>query len=173
MGFVGKVAVEEGICSLPSAMTRSHSLEVGDFMTYLKHNVEARFGEGRTLKIKKKVRAVSFLCKEHKPSRVNECSALSNTNLEQNHPLVSRLEGLAPAWLEKYVILRNCLRFLALAWLSSMLLSFLFQLLPQNGPSSHRGDGDPGGLPLAVILVPGLAIVAAAVWAFVRYRQRV
>ncbi|XP_034969214.1 synaptojanin-2-binding protein [Zootoca vivipara] len=47
------------------------------------------------------------------------------------------------------------------------------RLLPQNGPSSHRGDGDPGGLPLAVILVPGLAIVAAAVWAFVRYRQRV
>ncbi|XP_058017909.1 synaptojanin-2-binding protein [Ahaetulla prasina] len=49
------------------------------------------------------------------------------------------------------------------------------RLLPQNGPSS-RGDGDPGGVPLAMILVPGLAIAAAAaalVWAFLRYRQRV
>ncbi|XP_061467143.1 synaptojanin-2-binding protein [Rhineura floridana] len=47
------------------------------------------------------------------------------------------------------------------------------RLLPQNGPSSHRGDGEPGDLPLAVILVPGLAIAAAVVWAFLRYRQRV
>uniref|UniRef100_A0A8C6XWD6 Synaptojanin-2-binding protein n=1 Tax=Naja naja TaxID=35670 RepID=A0A8C6XWD6_NAJNA len=49
------------------------------------------------------------------------------------------------------------------------------RLLPQNGPSSHRGDGDPGGVPLAMILVPGLAIAAAGalLWAFLRYRQRV
>ncbi|XP_034273558.1 synaptojanin-2-binding protein [Pantherophis guttatus] len=49
------------------------------------------------------------------------------------------------------------------------------RLLPQNGPSSHRGDGDPGGIPLAMILVPGLAIAAGAalLWAFFRYRQRV
>ncbi|KAH0620685.1 hypothetical protein JD844_021367 [Phrynosoma platyrhinos] len=45
-------------------------------------------------------------------------------------------------------------------------------LVPQNGPSSHRGDGEPGGIPLAVILVPGLAITVAVVWAFLRYRQR-
>ncbi|KAL7992368.1 hypothetical protein Chor_016624 [Crotalus horridus] len=49
------------------------------------------------------------------------------------------------------------------------------RLLPQNGPSSYRGDGDPGGIPLTMILVPGLAIAAAAtlLWAFLRYRQRV
>ncbi|XP_042329863.1 synaptojanin-2-binding protein [Sceloporus undulatus] len=46
------------------------------------------------------------------------------------------------------------------------------RLVPQNGPSSHRGDGEPGGIPLAVILVPGLAITVAVVWAFLRYRQR-
>ncbi|KAJ6667239.1 hypothetical protein lerEdw1_017217 [Lerista edwardsae] len=46
-------------------------------------------------------------------------------------------------------------------------------LLPQNGPSSHRGDGEPGGIPLAMILVPGLALTVAAVWAILRYRQRV
>ncbi|XP_020644120.1 synaptojanin-2-binding protein [Pogona vitticeps] len=44
--------------------------------------------------------------------------------------------------------------------------------VPQNGPSSHRGDGEAGGIPLAVILVPGLAITVAAIWAFFRYRQR-
>ncbi|XP_063145902.1 synaptojanin-2-binding protein [Candoia aspera] len=47
------------------------------------------------------------------------------------------------------------------------------RLLPQNGPSSHRGDGDSGGIPLTMFLVPGLAITAAIVWAFLRYRQRV
>ncbi|XP_053140600.1 synaptojanin-2-binding protein [Hemicordylus capensis] len=47
------------------------------------------------------------------------------------------------------------------------------RLLPQNGPSSHRGDGEPGGIPLAAILVPGLAVVVAVVWACLRYRQRV
>ncbi|XP_062973665.1 synaptojanin-2-binding protein [Elgaria multicarinata webbii] len=47
------------------------------------------------------------------------------------------------------------------------------RLLPQNGPSSHRGDGEPGGIPLGMILVPGLAVAAAAIWAFLKYRQRV
>ncbi|XP_044291630.1 synaptojanin-2-binding protein [Varanus komodoensis] len=47
------------------------------------------------------------------------------------------------------------------------------RLPPQNGPSSHRGDGEPGAIPLAMILVPGLAIAATLVWAFLRYRQRV
>uniref|UniRef100_A0A8C3RJP0 Synaptojanin-2-binding protein n=1 Tax=Chelydra serpentina TaxID=8475 RepID=A0A8C3RJP0_CHESE len=46
------------------------------------------------------------------------------------------------------------------------------RLQPQNGPAGHRGDGEPGGIPLAVILVPVLAIAVAAVWAFLRYRQR-
>ncbi|NXI53571.1 SYJ2B protein, partial [Chloroceryle aenea] len=33
-------------------------------------------------------------------------------------------------------------------------------------------DGESGGLPLAAILVPGLALAAAAVWILLRYRQR-
>jgi len=43
---------------------------------------------------------------------------------------------------------------------------------PQNGPVGHQGDEEAGGLPLAVILVPGLALAAAAVWILLRYRQR-
>nr|XP_009938162.1 PREDICTED: synaptojanin-2-binding protein-like [Opisthocomus hoazin] len=31
---------------------------------------------------------------------------------------------------------------------------------PQNGPVGHQGDEEAGGLPLAVILVPGLALAA-------------
>ncbi|NXS85898.1 SYJ2B protein, partial [Erpornis zantholeuca] len=48
------------------------------------------------------------------------------------------------------------------------------RLQPQNGPVGHRGDGDgeSGGLPLAAILVPGLALAATAVWILLRYRQR-
>ncbi|XP_006025236.1 synaptojanin-2-binding protein [Alligator sinensis] len=46
------------------------------------------------------------------------------------------------------------------------------RLQPQNGPVVYRGDGEPGGIPLAAILVPGLALAVAAVWLFLRYRQR-
>ncbi|XP_009317512.1 PREDICTED: synaptojanin-2-binding protein-like [Pygoscelis adeliae] len=46
------------------------------------------------------------------------------------------------------------------------------RLQPQNGPVGHQGNGEPGGLPLAAILVPGLALAAAAVWILLRYRQR-
>ncbi|XP_010217391.1 PREDICTED: synaptojanin-2-binding protein [Tinamus guttatus] len=46
------------------------------------------------------------------------------------------------------------------------------RLQPQNGPVSHRGDGESGGLSLAAFLVPGLALAAAAVWIMMRYRQR-
>ncbi|KAJ7344752.1 hypothetical protein JRQ81_000702 [Phrynocephalus forsythii] len=46
------------------------------------------------------------------------------------------------------------------------------RLVPQNGPSSHRGDREAGGIPLAMILVPGLAVTVAAIWAYFRYRQR-
>ncbi|NXN91032.1 SYJ2B protein, partial [Rhinopomastus cyanomelas] len=44
------------------------------------------------------------------------------------------------------------------------------RLQPQNGPVGHQGGGD--GLPLAAIVVPGLALAAAAVWILLRYRQR-
>ncbi|NWI12204.1 SYJ2B protein, partial [Crypturellus soui] len=47
------------------------------------------------------------------------------------------------------------------------------RLQPQNGPVSHRGDGESGGLSLAAFLVPGLALAAAAVWVMLRYRQRI
>uniref|UniRef100_A0A8D0DRR3 Uncharacterized protein n=1 Tax=Salvator merianae TaxID=96440 RepID=A0A8D0DRR3_SALMN len=33
------------------------------------------------------------------------------------------------------------------------------------------GEGEPGGFPFAVILLPGLFVAAAALWAFLRYRQ--
>ncbi|XP_039922509.1 synaptojanin-2-binding protein isoform X2 [Hirundo rustica] len=46
------------------------------------------------------------------------------------------------------------------------------RLQPQNGPVGHGGDGESGGLPLAAILVPGLALAATAVWILLRYRQR-
>ncbi|XP_023784957.1 synaptojanin-2-binding protein, partial [Cyanistes caeruleus] len=46
------------------------------------------------------------------------------------------------------------------------------RLQPQNGPVGHRGDGESGGLPLAAILVPSLALAATAVWILLRYRQR-
>lgn len=46
------------------------------------------------------------------------------------------------------------------------------RLQPQNGAAGHRGDGEPGDIPLAVILVPGLILAITAVWAFLRYRQR-
>ncbi|XP_057277345.1 synaptojanin-2-binding protein [Pezoporus wallicus] len=46
------------------------------------------------------------------------------------------------------------------------------RLQPQNGPVGHQGDGESGGLPLAAVLVPGLALAAAAVWILLRYRQR-
>ncbi|PKK31186.1 synaptojanin-2-binding protein [Columba livia] len=42
------------------------------------------------------------------------------------------------------------------------------RLQPQNGPVGHRGDGESGGLPLAAVLVPGLALAAAAVWILLR-----
>ncbi|XP_061853549.1 synaptojanin-2-binding protein isoform X1 [Colius striatus] len=47
---------------------------------------------------------------------------------------------------------------------SDVSLTVQRRLQPQNGPVGHRGDGESGGLPLAAILVPGLALAAAAVW---------
>uniref|UniRef100_A0A674HRB7 Synaptojanin-2-binding protein n=1 Tax=Taeniopygia guttata TaxID=59729 RepID=A0A674HRB7_TAEGU len=46
------------------------------------------------------------------------------------------------------------------------------RLQPQNGPVGHGRDGESGGLPLAAILVPGLALAATAIWILLRYRQR-
>ncbi|XP_042669372.1 synaptojanin-2-binding protein-like [Centrocercus urophasianus] len=51
-------------------------------------------------------------------------------------------------------------------------LKIQHRLKPENGPAGHRGGGDSGGLPLAAILVPGLAFAAAAVWILLRYRHR-
>ncbi|NXG47818.1 SYJ2B protein, partial [Psilopogon haemacephalus] len=47
------------------------------------------------------------------------------------------------------------------------------RLQTQNGPVGRGGDGgESGGLPLAAILVPGLALAAAALWILLRHRQR-
>ncbi|XP_054256112.1 synaptojanin-2-binding protein [Indicator indicator] len=52
-------------------------------------------------------------------------------------------------------------------------LKIQHRLQTQNGPVGHRSDdGESGGLRLAAILVPGLALAAAAVWILLRHRQR-
>ncbi|XP_036592004.1 synaptojanin-2-binding protein [Trichosurus vulpecula] len=42
----------------------------------------------------------------------------------------------------------------------------------QNGPLGHRGEGEPSGIPVAMVLVPLLVVAMAAAWAIMRYRQR-
>ncbi|XP_020842068.1 synaptojanin-2-binding protein [Phascolarctos cinereus] len=42
----------------------------------------------------------------------------------------------------------------------------------QNGPLGHRGEGEPSGIPVAMVLVPLFAVAVAAAWAIMRYRQR-
>ncbi|XP_036983209.2 synaptojanin-2-binding protein isoform X2 [Artibeus jamaicensis] len=42
----------------------------------------------------------------------------------------------------------------------------------QNGPIGHRGEGDPTGIPVAMVLVPLFALTMVAAWAFMRYRQQ-
>nr|KAF6387711.1 hypothetical protein mMyoMyo1_008162 [Myotis myotis] len=42
----------------------------------------------------------------------------------------------------------------------------------QNGPLGHRGEGEPSGIPMPVVLVPLFALTMVAAWAFMRYRQQ-
>uniref|UniRef100_A0A9L0TQC2 Synaptojanin-2-binding protein n=1 Tax=Equus caballus TaxID=9796 RepID=A0A9L0TQC2_HORSE len=42
----------------------------------------------------------------------------------------------------------------------------------QNGPIGHRGEGEPGGIPIAMVLLPVFALTMVAAWAFMRYRQQ-
>lgn len=42
----------------------------------------------------------------------------------------------------------------------------------QNGPIGHRGEGDPSGIPIFMVLVPVFALTMVAAWAFMRYRQQ-
>ncbi|XP_036887545.1 synaptojanin-2-binding protein isoform X2 [Sturnira hondurensis] len=42
----------------------------------------------------------------------------------------------------------------------------------QNGPVGHRGEGDPSGIPVAMVLVPLFALTMVAAWALMRYRQQ-
>ncbi|NXY41633.1 SYJ2B protein, partial [Ceuthmochares aereus] len=46
------------------------------------------------------------------------------------------------------------------------------RLQTQNGPVGHQGSRESGGLPLAAILVPGLALAATAVWILLRYQRQ-
>ncbi|XP_050653365.1 synaptojanin-2-binding protein isoform X2 [Macaca thibetana thibetana] len=42
----------------------------------------------------------------------------------------------------------------------------------QNGPIGHRGEGDPSGIPIFMVLVPVFALTMVAAWVFMRYRQQ-
>ncbi|KAI5232293.1 synaptojanin-2-binding protein [Manis pentadactyla] len=46
------------------------------------------------------------------------------------------------------------------------------RLQVQNGPTGHRGEGEASGTPIAMVLVPVLALAVVAAWAFMRYRQQ-
>lgn len=42
----------------------------------------------------------------------------------------------------------------------------------QNGPIVHRGEGEPSGIPVSMVLLPVFALTMVAVWAFMRYRKQ-
>ncbi|XP_020738138.2 synaptojanin-2-binding protein [Odocoileus virginianus] len=46
------------------------------------------------------------------------------------------------------------------------------RLQVQNGPIGPQGEGEPSGIPIAVVLVPVFALTVVAAWAFMRYWQR-
>ncbi|XP_006734530.1 synaptojanin-2-binding protein [Leptonychotes weddellii] len=46
------------------------------------------------------------------------------------------------------------------------------RLQVQNGPLGQRSEGEPSGIPIALVLVPAFALTMVAAWAFVRYRQQ-
>lgn len=55
---------------------------------------------------------------------------------------------------------------------TGVMFFFSFQLQVQNGPVGHRSEGEPSGIPIALVLVPVFALAMVAAWAFMRYRQR-
>ncbi|XP_034499207.1 synaptojanin-2-binding protein isoform X2 [Ailuropoda melanoleuca] len=46
------------------------------------------------------------------------------------------------------------------------------RLQVQNGPIGHRSEGEPSGIPTALVLLPVFALTVVAAWAFMRYRQQ-
>uniref|UniRef100_A0A452SHY7 Synaptojanin-2-binding protein n=1 Tax=Ursus americanus TaxID=9643 RepID=A0A452SHY7_URSAM len=46
------------------------------------------------------------------------------------------------------------------------------RLQVQNGPIGHRSEGEPSGIPTALVLLPVFALTVIAAWAFMRYRQQ-
>lgn len=46
------------------------------------------------------------------------------------------------------------------------------RLQVQNGPIGPRGEGEPSGIPIAMVLVPVFALTMVVAWAFMRYRQQ-
>lgn len=46
------------------------------------------------------------------------------------------------------------------------------RLQVQNGLIGHRGEGDPSGIPIFMVLVPVFALTMVAAWVFMRYRQQ-
>lgn len=46
------------------------------------------------------------------------------------------------------------------------------RLQVQNGPTGHRGEGEPSGVPIAMVLLPVFAFTMVAAWAFMRYYRQ-
>lgn len=57
-------------------------------------------------------------------------------------------------------------------WSLEFTFFFPFQSQVQNGPVGHRGEGEPSGIPIAMVLVPVFALTMVAAWVFMRYRQQ-
>ncbi|XP_044520845.1 synaptojanin-2-binding protein [Gracilinanus agilis] len=55
---------------------------------------------------------------------------------------------------------------------SAVSLKVQHRVQVQNGPLGHRGEGEPSGVPVAMVLVPLMAVALAAAWVIMRYRQR-
>lgn len=46
------------------------------------------------------------------------------------------------------------------------------RLQVQNGPIGNRGEGEPAGTPLSVMLLPVFALTMIVAWALMRYRHQ-
>ncbi|XP_055990388.1 synaptojanin-2-binding protein [Sorex fumeus] len=42
----------------------------------------------------------------------------------------------------------------------------------QNGPIGNRGDGEPAGIPMSMVLLPVFAFTMVVAWVFMRYRPQ-
>lgn len=54
----------------------------------------------------------------------------------------------------------------------SVSLRVQHRLQVQNGPIGNRGEGEPAGTPLSMMLLPVFALTMIVAWAFMRYRHQ-